>query len=249
MPENVDEVHISCAFTYDLERAEELADAWSKYYPVKIGGPAFNEPGGEFTPGMYLKDGYVITSRGCPNKCWFCAVPKREYKGLHELEIKEGWNVLDDNLLACSEGHIRAVFDMLKRQKHKARFTGGLEAKLLRAWHCELLREIKPERIYFAYDTPDDYEPLREAGKILQEYGLLKMRGVSVYCLCGYPSDTMEKAEWRFIEVLKLGMCPYAMLWRDKVGKVNTAWSHFQRSWVDPRIMYARIKSMHSAIK
>ncbi len=48
MPESVDEVHVSCAFTYDLDRAYDLAEAWSKYYPVKIGGPAFNEPGGEF---------------------------------------------------------------------------------------------------------------------------------------------------------------------------------------------------------
>lgn len=242
MPENVDEVHVSCAFTYDLDRAYDLAESWSKYYPVKIGGPAFNEPGGEFVPGMYLKEGYVITSRGCPNNCWFCQVPKREYNGLHELEIKDGWNILDDNLLACSEGHIRGVFDMLKRQKHKARFTGGLEAKILKSWHCGLLRDIKPERIYFAYDTPDDYEPLREASKLLSEHGLLKMRGVSVYCLCGYPSDTMEKAESRFWEVLKLGMCPYAMLWRDKSGKVNTTWSKFQRSWVAPQIIYTRVK-------
>lgn len=244
LPEEVSEVHVSVAFTYDMDKAYELAEAWSKYYPVKIGGPAFNEPGGEFMPGMYLKEGYVITSRGCPNKCCFCAVPKREYNGLHELEIKEGWNVLDDNLLACSEGHIRAVFEMLKRQKHKARFTGGLEAKLLREWHCELLASIKPERIYFAYDTADDYEPLIEASKKLSEYGLLKMRKVSVYCLCGYPSDTMENAEARFMQVVKLGMCPYAMLWRDKAGKVKTDWRKFQRLWVSPQIIYTRIKSM-----
>ena len=246
MPENVEEVHVSCAFTYDLDKAYDLAEAWSKYYPVKIGGPAFNKPGGEFTPGMYLKEGYVITSRGCPNNCWFCAVPKRERNGLQELEIKEGWNVLDDNLLACSEGHIRAVFDMLKRQKHKARFTGGLEAKRLNAWHCELLRGLKLDRIYFAYDTPDDYEPLREASKLLSEYGLLKMRGVSVYCLCGYPSDTQEKAEHRFMEVLKLGMQPYAMLWRDKDGITREEWRKFQRLWVAPQIIYTRLKSMQN---
>ena len=244
MPEDVEEVHVSVAFTYDMEKAEDLAQAWGKYYPVKLGGPAFNKPGGEFEPGKYVKEGYVITSRGCPNHCWFCAVPKRESKGLHELEIKDGWNVLDDNLLACSEGHIRAVIEMLKRQKHKARFTGGLEAKQLKAWHCELLAGLKPERMYFAYDTPEDYEPLREASKQLAEYGLLKMRAVSVYCLCGYPSDTMENAEARFTEVLRLGMCPYAMLWRDKAGKVKREWSKFQRSWLSPQIIYSRVKSM-----
>ncbi|MBQ3447315.1 MAG: hypothetical protein IJG37_06715 [Synergistaceae bacterium] len=241
-PENISEVHVSVAFTYDKERAEMLAEAWSKVAPEKIGGPAFNEPGGEFMPGMYLKPGYVITSRGCPNHCWFCAVPKRERNGLHELTIKEGWNVLDDNLLACSESHIRAVFDMLGRQKHKARFTGGFEAKLLWTWHIELLRKIHAERVYFAYDTPDDYEPLHVASRMLREARYLSLRRFGVYCLCGYPSDTMEKAVQRFEAVIKLGMCPYAMLWRDKDGEYSPDWKRFQREWVSPQIVYTKYK-------
>lgn len=242
VPEDISEIHISVSFTWDLLEAERLAEAWSRYGNVKIGGPAFNRPGGEFTPGLYLKNGYVITSRGCPNHCWFCAVHKREPKCLHELEIKDGWNVLDDNLLACSEQHIRAVIEMLKRQKHKALFTGGLEAKLLKEWHCELFNELKPERLYFAYDTPDDYEPLVSASKLLSEYGLLNRRKVTVYCLCGYPSDSFEKAEARFLQVLKLGMCPYAMLWRDTKGDMNTEWRRFQRTWLAPPIIYTKIK-------
>lgn len=99
----ISEIHISVAFTYDMQKAEQLADMWSATgLPVRMGGPAFCEPGGAFVPGRYLKYGYVITSRGCPNRCWFCAVPKREGGVLRELPITSGWNVLDDNLLACS---------------------------------------------------------------------------------------------------------------------------------------------------
>lgn len=50
-----------------------------------------------------------------------------------ELPITDGYNVLDDNLLACSEKHIHDVFDMLKRQKEKPIFTGGIEAKILKS--------------------------------------------------------------------------------------------------------------------
>ena len=50
---------------------------------------------------MYMKPGYVITSRGCPNRCWFCAVPKREGYQLRELPVTDGWIVADDNLLAA----------------------------------------------------------------------------------------------------------------------------------------------------
>lgn len=172
LPE-IDEVHISVTFTYDKRKAEDLAFQWEIVgVPVKIGGPAYNDPAeGDFVPGRYLKHGYVITSRGCNNKCWFCSAWKREGK-LRELPICDGWNVLDNNLLQCSEEHIRKVFDMLKQQNERPVFTGGLEAKQLKPWHCDLLRESKTKRMYFAYDTPDDYEPLVCAGKMLRDAGI-----------------------------------------------------------------------------
>jgi hypothetical protein len=155
-----DEVHISVAFTWDIQRAEELAKQWEAVAPTKIGGVAFGERGGDFVAGMYMKKGYVITSRGCNNRCWFCSVPKREGYELRELPIVDGWILQDDNLLACSEKHINAVFEMLKRQPKRPSFTGGLEAKLLTQDMAFRLKELKPQSLFFAYDTPNDYDPL-----------------------------------------------------------------------------------------
>lgn len=146
---NADEIHISCTFTFDLLDAEYLAKQWECFgVPVKIGGPAFDDPGGEFFPGMYLGDGYIITSRGCNNKCWHCDVWKR-IKGLQEYPVKDGWILQDDNILACSESHIKAVFEMLNKQKHRPVFSGGLEAKLLKPWHVDLLQKAKPQEMFF----------------------------------------------------------------------------------------------------
>jgi len=148
LPE-IDEVHVSVTFTYDIPRAEELAYQWEVAgVQVKIGGPAYGDYTKDFTPGLYLKKGFIITSIGCPNNCWFCKVPKRAGK-LKELEIKEGHILQDDNPLACSEPHIKAVIEMLSRQKEKAEFRGGLEAKLLKPWHVELIQGIKPKSIFF----------------------------------------------------------------------------------------------------
>ena len=98
LPE-IDEVHISVTFSYDVERAEQLAEAWQKAgVPVKIGGVAMGDRGGDFVPGRYLRKGYVITSRGCPNHCALCTVPARE-GGLRELPITNGHIILDNNLL------------------------------------------------------------------------------------------------------------------------------------------------------
>ena len=236
--QEVDEVHISCTFTYDRRRAEELAYQWQMLgVPVKLGGPAYNSPAGEFTPGLYIRHGNTITSRGCNNKCWFCMAQQREGK-LRELEIKDGWNIMDNNLLQCSERHIRDVFAMLARQKHRPTFTGGLEARELKSWHCDLLREAHTQRMYFAYDTPDDYEPLLNAGKMLRNAGIMPYsHSACCYNLIGYNGDTFEKAEKRLRQTIEAGFMPYAMLYRDDAGKVDSEWKKFQREWLRPAIV------------
>ncbi|MCL2413480.1 MAG: hypothetical protein FWC98_05020, partial [Bacteroidales bacterium] len=189
-----DEVHISVVFTWDIPRAEYLANQWKIVAPVKIGGPAFNERGGDFISGMYLKKGITITSRGCPNRCWFCSVPVREGYELRELPVVDGWIIQDDNLLACSPGHIDRVFEMLKRQPKRPQFTGGLEAKLLTQEMAFRLKDLKPESLFFAYDTPKDYAPLIQAGKYLQNAGFAKKNhSLRCYVLTGYENDTLEK--------------------------------------------------------
>lgn len=238
------EVHISVAFSYDMEKAEKLAESWARTgAPVKLGGPAFNEPGDDFVPGMYLKPGYVITSRGCANRCWFCSVPKREGYALRELPITDGHNILDDNLLACSGRHIRAVFAMLNRQKERPIFTGGLEAKLLKPWHVDLLCESKTRRMYFAYDTVDDFEPLVAAGKLLREGGISReSRKPCCYVLIGYKGDSMVAAEKRLLDTWSAGFMPFAMLYKNETGDTDTEWRKFQRLWVRPEIIVSRMK-------
>jgi hypothetical protein len=242
---DIDEVHISVAFTYDMEKAYQLAEAWQKTgLPVNMGGPAFNEPGGAFVPGLYLRKGYVITSRGCPNRCPFCAVPGREGFALRELPITDGHNVVDDNLLASSETHIRAVFAMLKKQTEKPVFTGGLEAKLLKPWHVDLLRESKTKRFYCAYDTSDDYEPLVYAGRLLREGGITKAsQRARCYVLIGYSTDTMENAERRLRQAWAAGFLPYAMLYRNEKGETSKDWRRFQRLWARPQITTQLLKN------
>lgn len=243
--DEAEEVHISVAFTWDIAWAEVAARQWSAVAPVKMGGPAFNEAGGDFVPGLYMKRGYVITSRGCHNRCWFCYVPKREGGKLRELPVTDGWIVTDDNLLACSENHINSVFEMLRRQPERPQFVGGLEAKLLTADMAKRLKELKPESLYFAYDTPDDYEPLLVAGQHLRNAGFSgKSHDLHCYVLTGYPQDTFEAAEKRLIDTIKAGYMPMAMLYRDKTGKNPKDWKRFQERWADKSIIGAKMKEV-----
>ncbi len=245
-PPDVDQVDISVAFSWDLQRAVRLANAWEKVAPTRIGGPAIMEPSGDFHPGMYLKPGYVITSRGCPNHCWFCGVWKRDGK-LRELPITEGHNILDDNLLACSEPHIRAVFDMLGRQTERAQFTGGFEAERLQEWHVDLLAKLKPrvDQMFFAFDQDGgdrDRDPLIRAGRLLQEAGFTRHH-LRCYVLIGHPYDEFYKAERRLRFVWNAGFVPMAMLYRDEKGRKDPGWASFQREWARPAIIKTREKA------
>jgi hypothetical protein len=241
--DEADEVHISVAFSWDIPRAEYLAKQWSAVAPVRIGGPAFNERGGDFVPGMYMKRGYVITSRGCPNRCWFCNVPKREGYRLRELPVTDGWIVTDDNLLACSQEHIDRVFEMLNRQPHQPQFVGGLEAKLLMPEMAVRLKGLNPKTMFFAYDTPDDYEPLVQAGKYLREAGFKKSnQQARCYVLIGHKGDTFEKAEKRLLQTWEAGFMPFAMLYRDAKGEYDIAWKRFQREWANPVIVGYKLR-------
>jgi len=236
--DEADKVFISVTFTWDLPLAERLAQSWKYVAPLSIGGPATGEPSGNFTPGLFLKPGYTITSRGCPNDCWFCEVPKRE-GNIRELPIQPGYNILDDNLLACSEPHIRSVFNMLLQQPQQSQFTGGIEARRLLPWHAQELLKLHPKQIFFAYDTPDDLVPLIYASNLMLSAGF-KQSNHTLRCfiLCGYPNDTITLAKQRMKQTLSLGFTPMAMLWKDNTGNYNPTWRQFQRLWTRPAIIH-----------
>lgn len=232
------DVKVSVVFTYDKPKAEFLAKQWDTAgYHVSVGGPAYDDRGEEFVPGRYLKKGLVITSRGCNSEdCWFCQVPEREGE-IRELEIKNGYNLCDNNILQCSEKHIRAVFAMLNRQKQAVKLTGGLEAAVLEDWHVDLIAGLKPkpEVIYFAYDIPDDLEPLIEAAKKMRAIGLNNQR-VGCYVLMGWPKDTIEKAQERLQMCVDLDMMPFAMLYAGQEPLRDPDWRKLQRNHAKPAI-------------
>lgn len=243
---NFDEVHISVAFTYDIEEANRLAEKWSNIAPLKIGGPALGDPGGIFVPGMYVKKGYVITSRGCPNNCWFCDVHNRE-GNTRELPITHGSNLLDSNILACSMDHIKNVFDMLKNQV-SCTLSGGLEAKRLNYKHVDMLWDLRPTQMFFAYDTPDDLDPLIEAGKLLR-FANFTRQHLRCYVLMGWAKDTIDQAKERLIATWEAGFMPMAMLYKNVQGDEDKDWRRFQRLWARPALTKRQIKNLyHEAV-
>lgn len=115
----------------------------------------------------------------------------------------------------------------------------------MKDWHCDLLRESKAKKMYFAYDTPDDYEPLVKAGEMLRNAGITaKSHAASCYVLIGHKGDSFEKAEERLKKTIKAGFFPYAMLYRDESGSVDQEWKKFQREWLRPQIVGTKFREI-----
>lgn len=226
-------VHVSVTFKWDRANAERIAASWRDFYDdVRISGPAYEDFGDEFTPGMYLKNGCTITSRGCTKHCGWC--PERN-RDLREMGIHPGWVVQDSNLLACSERHIRAVFDMLREQKHPIKFSGGLDKHFLKPWHRLLFDSIRIDELWFACDVTSDLPWLEKAAEILEGIPLRKRR---CYTMIGYDEEPepLEVSARRIERVFELGFMPFCQLYRPDEGVKHypEEWRAVARKWARP---------------
>lgn len=237
-----DEVHVSCTFTWDKPVAERLKLAWGQYYPVvKLGGPAFDDPGDGFTPGMYLREGIITTSRGCNNNCPWCFVPEREGK-IRELPVTSGNIIQDNNLLQCSPAHIDRVFDMLQSQS-RIEFTGGLDARLINSRIADRIRSLKVEQMFLACDTEDAIKPLRKALKLLQ----ISRHKARCYVLLKFDAEeTMVHALARLLQVWDAGAKPSAQLYqpKDRFIEYPPEWLRFQRIFERPAATHGYINKI-----
>jgi hypothetical protein len=98
--------------------------------------------------------------------------------------------------------------------------------------------------MFFAYDTPDDYEPLVEAGRMLKAAGYTMEGHIQrAYVLCGYRGDTLDKAEKRLIDTLRAGFYPMAMIFKDREGSEDRQWQKLKDEWIRPPVIFGRLKS------
>jgi len=259
-----DEVHISVTFTWDIERAQKIADAWrARYNIVKVGGPAIGDKPNGFTPGMYINDRVTFTTRGCNNRCPWCLAWKREGK-LQEIEnFPDGCIIQDNNLCQASMEHIERVFEMLARYRKRTRrfavFSGGLDARIIASGTkddplkgdriVELLRKADVKQLFLAADSKNSVNVLKDALSKLEffgrcNYGLIKK--IYCYTLIGFDRETIPQAEERLEAVYQAGCLPFSQLYQpdDHYIEWSKEWKRFARTWSRP----AAMKSMHGKL-
>jgi len=236
-----DEIHISVVFTWDRDRAEQLKFWWEGVTdkPVLIGGPAYDSPCDDFTPGLYVRQGVVFTSRGCNNNCPWCLVPKREGK-LKELPITPGNIIQDNNFLQCSREHKGKVFEMLKTQK-SIKFIGGLEPDLIDDHFVENIKQLRISELWLACDSDLGVGSLARACKKLWDAGYNRN---NIYCYALLWGKDMDADEARLRSIYEAGAMPFAQLYKGVGGKekYSAEWRRFQRSWSRPAAVKAHME-------
>lgn len=248
-PSVVSEVHVSVAFTWDIEKAKRLQRAWAAHYPVvKIGGPAFDEEQGKFIPGKYIKEGVTFTTRGCNRKCPWCRVPAREGLIVEIPDYPPGWIIQDNNFLQASRAHQAGVFEMLRNQSERIEFAGGIDCRLVNPWFAEQIQTIRLGQIFLAADTKLAINHLEKSREILSDVSMKRLR---VYTLIGFGNDTIEKATSRLERVWELDCIPHAQLYQpeDRWIDYPTEWRLLSRLWSRPAAMYGAHKAKERALK
>jgi len=241
-----DQVHVTTLFTYESAMTFKTIKALRRWHPdadIRVGGilasllpeklkeetgiepfTGYSKELDQLAPDYDLihtgddwdKYSYVFTTRGCSNRCAFCAVPRIE----PEYWINPSWKdavsphrpkvmVSDNNLTIAPFEHFEEVMTYLAERQLGVVIDNGLDCRLLEERHAQLLKDVKLESsgLRLAFDHPNLTEDITRAVHYITEAGIPKSK-IMVYVLFNF-KDKPREAEARMRTLVDLGVRVY----------------------------------------
>ena len=246
---NYDRTYMSKVFTFtpDYERG------FSNFGEVFKGGTGYDTDNplldfiDDICPDYSIypkfKEAYGFLTRGCPNKCSWCIVPKKEgdirpYADIEEfLDGRKMAVLMDNNVLAHEHGLVQ--IEKIIRLGIKADFNQGLDARLIDDEKAKLLARVrwyKPIRM--ACDTEAQMPHIERATKLLRKYGA-KPSAYFIYVLVNDIPNALRRVDF----LRGLGLDPFAQPYIDFNGKnkVTKEQRRFAR-WVNHKAIFKSVK-------
>lgn len=138
------------------------------------------QPDYSIYPNIPKDTAYGFLTRGCPNKCRWCVVPKKEgairpYMDVDEIAI-EGRRklvLMDNNILAAGDYCLQQLQKIIE-QGYRVDFNQALDARLVTDEIAQLLAKVKwldNNRIRFGCDTHAQIEECERAMAMINKYG------------------------------------------------------------------------------
>ncbi len=181
---------------------------------------------------------YGFATRGCPNKCKWCFVPKKEGRIKAHAEIKEFLQhnklvLMDNNILAHDHG-IKQIEEIIKLGI-KVDFNQGLDARLIDEQVAKLLSKLKwMSPLRMACDSIPQIKYIEKAVYLLRKYNCSPQK-YFIYCLL---TDDMEDNLERIYFLKGLYLDPYCQPYRDKNGTPPNKKQRDMARWVNHKAIF-----------
>ena len=156
------------------------------------------QPDYSIYPNVPKDTAYGFLTRGCPNKCKWCVVPRKEgaivpYMDVDEIAIEGRTKLvlMDNNILAAGDYCMEQPRKIIDRG-YRVDFNQALDARLVNEDNAKLLAQVKwldNDRIRFGCDTQGQIKECERAMRLLEEYGF---RGQ--YFLYTMLNDNLEES-------------------------------------------------------
>lgn len=134
------------------------------------------QPDYSIYPQIDSKTAYGFLTRGCPNKCKWCVVPRKEgnihpYMDVDEIAVdgRSRLVLMDNNVLACDYG-LEQIEKIIKRG-YRVDFNQALDARLVTDEIARMLAKVRwlcPIR--FGCDTPRQIGECERVMKMIDSY-------------------------------------------------------------------------------
>ena len=138
------------------------------------------QPDYSIYPNIPKDTAYGFLTRGCPNKCRWCVVPKKEgairpYMDVDEIAIdgRRKLVLMDNNILAAGDYCIQQLQKIIERG-YRVDFNQALDARLVTDEIAQLLAKVKwldNNRIRFGCDTHGQIAECERAMNMINRYG------------------------------------------------------------------------------
>ena len=175
-------------------------------------------------PGLDFGLGFL--TRGCPRKCDFCIVPRKEGKLRTVAEVddilapgQKKLVLLDDNLLASRD--VERFLRELKRRDLQVNFNQTLDLQYLTPKKAQLLLELDSRNYtftrrmyYFSLNSSEQIALVRAKLELLKG---LKRSQIMFVCMYGY-NTTLSDDLARFSFLAELGVYPFVQQYDPALG-------------------------------
>ena len=200
---------------------------------------------------------YGFLTRGCPNKCKWCVVPRKEgavrpYMDIDEIatDTRRKIVLMDNNILAAGD-YAKEQLRKIIEKGYRIDFNQAMDARLVTDEFARLLANVKwiDNRIRFGCDTPGQVRECERAMELINSHGY-----TGQYFLYTMLNDNFEECFsrinhwWLKNQALvkqhrKSRVYPYAQPYRDPYNPDRPVpqWQKYMANWVNKKMLFEKI--------